>query len=66
METITELHDRAMEYTDHAYFAKKRGDSVAELDYNRQALKLEIKAAEMLRDRYDMEPSRSILYRSAA
>ena len=65
METITELHDRAMEYTDNAYFANKRGDPLAELDFNKQALDLEIKAVEMLRDRYDMEPSRSILYRSA-
>ncbi len=55
-----------MELADEAFFAKRRGnlDQAKKLIY--EAFKEERTAAEHLRDYYSSEPSRSILYRSAA
>jgi predicted helicase len=66
MNILKELHEKAMEYSDRAFIAKREGDSQNELMYSRLAFELEEKAAEILKDVLDAEPTRSILYRSAA
>jgi len=66
MTEITKLHDEAMDLADRAFLAKRRGDGPQSRDLYAQALALEIKAADLLRDQPSAEPSRSILYRSAA
>ena len=66
MSQINNLHDQAMAYIDEAFLAERRGDQAGAHEHYRKALKLEIEAAELLRDELTIEPSRSVLYRSAA
>lgn len=64
--SLTDTHDHAMEFVDQAFFARRRGDSNTAQNYLREAYNLERQAAEHLRNSLESEPSRSILYRSAA
>lgn len=66
MSKINNLHDRAMEFSDQAFFAKREGNMNSAKKFSRQAFELETQAAEMLKNNLDEEPSRSVLYRSAA
>ncbi len=66
MSKINDLHEKAMEFCDEAFFAKRNGDMDSFIRFSRQALELEVEAANLLKDNFDDEPSRSILYRSAA
>lgn len=66
MKKINDLHQQAMEFCDKAFLAKRQNDSVSALAFSQKALELEVKAAEVLRENFDVEPTRSILYRSAA
>ena len=66
MSKINDLHEQAMEFSDQAFFAKRKGDLASAMEFSRQALELETQAAEMLKDDLSKEPSRSVLYRSAA
>ena len=66
MSNINDLHDEAMEFSDQAFFAKRKGDLASAIEFSRQAMELETQAAEMLKDDLNEEPSRSVLYRSAA
>src|SRR5215213_2548735 len=66
MSTVRELHRQAMDLAELAYVARHYGESERAIDLARQALVYETQAAEMLVDRLDAEPSRSVLYRSAA
>ena len=66
MNKTTDLHEKAMEFHDEAFFAKRKGDLISAMKFSRQALELETQAAERLKDKLDEEPSRSVLYRSAA
>ena len=59
-------HRRAMEFVDAAFMARRSGDSQRERECILQALEKERQAAEAIAERYDLEPSRSALYRSAA
>ena len=59
-------HREAMEFVDAAFLARRSGDLHEEREYNRQALEKERQAANAIHDCYDLEPSRSVLYRSAA
>lgn len=59
-------HRRAMELVDAAFLARRSGDGQKERKCNLQALQLERQAANAIAERYDLEPSRSVLYRSAA
>lgn len=59
-------HREAMEFVDAAFLARRSGDLQREREYNLQALDKERQAANAIRDCYDLEPSRSVLYRSAA
>jgi tetratricopeptide (TPR) repeat protein len=64
MNQINELHEEAMDLADEGDRAKKRGDYAAAQTLYRRALELETHAAD--ETPIGTEPTRSILYRSAA
>lgn len=66
MKEVKELHEQAMQLVDQAFIAKKEGNTTLAESLTTKAFKLELKAANLLKDRLDVEPTRSILYRSAA
>lgn len=66
MEKIIFLHNQAMDLAEKAFLLKKEGDEVQALEQNRKALDLEKEAALLLRDEITIEPTRSVLFRSAA
>jgi hypothetical protein len=66
MNPIKQLHREAMDFFDRAEVAQIRGrtDDVPSLLL--QAYEKEREAAELVKDRLDLEPTRSVLFRSAA
>ena len=66
MPTVEELHTEAMDWAEEAFLAQKRGNEAEANKLFIKALKLEQEAAELLPLSEDSEPTRSILYRSAA
>lgn len=60
------LHHRAMELVDKALLAKRRGDQPLYQQSLREALALEKEAAGLVVGELDLEPTRSVLHRSAA
>lgn len=66
MNQIQELHQQAMDLAELAFTAKLRGDLEQTSQLNRQAFEKEAKAAGLLAANLDAEPTRSVLYRSAA
>jgi len=66
MKNINELHNEAMEFADLAYFEQqKNGKSNKFIEYSNKAFALEKEAALLLEKKYNSEPSRSILLKSA-
>jgi hypothetical protein len=61
-----ELHKEAMKLASEAYFAHFQGDVDRSDSLNREAFEREKEAAYLLRDTLDIEPTRSVLCRSAA
>lgn len=66
MKGVLELHRNAMWFADIAFIARHEGDSDRAKDYYLKALEQEREAAQLLVNDLDAEPTRSILYRSAA
>src|ERR1051326_2584275 len=66
MRSIEADHNRAMEYADRAHQAKQRGDATTASRNFADAFVLEKQAAEAMVPYMDVEPTRSILLRSAA
>jgi len=66
MSTVRDQHREAMDLADRADMEKRRGNVDTARQFYGQAFKLEQAAATALATRYQDEPSRSILYRSAA
>lgn len=66
MSTVNELHTKAMDLAEAAFFHSKKGEDILASRYFSQALELEQQAAFMLPLDRASEPSRSILFRSAA
>jgi len=66
MELIKQLHDEAMYYCQLAIMAYNRGSARIAKKLYKKALPYEVKAATLLGISEKNEPSRSILYRSAA
>ncbi|MGA7731460.1 MAG: hypothetical protein WCD37_09330 [Chloroflexia bacterium] len=64
--SMDELHDQAMELADQAFIAKRRGDLAAAQELYHRAFRLEAQAADLVKDDLSAEPTRSVLYRSAA
>ena len=66
MSQIQELHQQAMDLAEVAFTAKLRGDIEQANQLNWQAFEKEAKAAALLASNLEAEPTRSVLYRSAA
>ena len=66
MQTIETDHIHAIEYVDKAQEAKRRGDTDAVSLNFTEAFRLEKQAAEAIIPYVDVEPTRSVLLRSAA
>lgn len=66
MNEMKDLHRVAMERADLAVNAKRQGETAAAQRYFQEAVELESKAALMLADDMLAEPTRSVLFRSAA
>ncbi len=66
MSKLQELHKKAMDLAEQADLAKLRGNATKVQEFLRQALALESEAAQMIADDLMAEPTRSVLYRSAA
>lgn len=66
MSDVRELHNQAMALAEKASVAKLNGELQRANDLLLQAYKNELEAANLLRDISSPEPTRSILYRSAA
>lgn len=66
VESVTLLHRQAMEQADCAIAAKLKGDLRAANHYFREAFRMESEAAALLEGKANVEPTRSVLLRSAA
>jgi hypothetical protein len=66
MKKMSKQHDRAMAIADDADLASKRGDEAEAARLYRAAFDLERAAADGTANHLDLEPTRSILHRSAA
>lgn len=66
MNNVTDMHSRAMELYDAALAARRAGDEDAFRKNVNLALEAEAAAAEDFAKTHGLEPTRSILYRSAA
>jgi len=66
MSGVKTTHRDAMEQTDLALAARQQGDEVLALRHFHKAYELEAQAAAAYATRLDAEPTRSVLFRSAA
>lgn len=66
MSKINQLHDKAMDIAEKAFLAQQAGDKTTFVRLSKEAFLLEKTAAMALKDKADLEPSRSILFKSAA
>lgn len=66
MTTVRELHTRAMELAQQAILARSHGEVRAAIELAGQACELEEQAARQIPTTSEAEPTRSILFRSAA
>lgn len=65
-KNIKQLHNQAMNLAENAFLAQQKGDTNAFILLSKEAFLLEKSAAIMLQNQSDSEPSRSILFKSAA
>ena len=63
---INELHHKAMALADEAFYAKREGELEAAQSKYLEAFEFEKAAAMLLVNEYSQEPTRSVLFRSAA
>jgi IrrE N-terminal-like domain len=61
-----ELHNKAMELFDASFLARRKGDEFQTRRFLAQALKAEAAAADSVANDHSLEPTRSVLHRSAA
>lgn len=66
MNQIKQVHRQAMEFADQAFLAKLEGNTKRAHELLLQALDHEIRATELVANNLKLEPTRSVLYRSAA
>lgn len=64
--TPKQMHRSAMQYAQEALVARDSGDQVTAMNLFVRAFELEKNAALSFKDQYDHEPTRGILFRSAA
>ncbi|MEM9885409.1 MAG: hypothetical protein AAF849_05910 [Bacteroidota bacterium] len=63
---LNDLHKRAMHLADEAFYAKKDGQNTLAQEKYLEAFEYEKAAAMLLVQNYEMEPTRSVFFRSAA
>jgi hypothetical protein len=63
---INRLHQMAMDLVDQALLARQRGDLTVSFQYVKSAFLKEQEAANLIAPNVELEPSRSVLHRSAA
>lgn len=66
MSSINQFHNRAMDLAENAFLAQQKGDTNAFIQLSKEAFLSEKAAAMLLLNQADSEPSRSILFKSAA
>jgi hypothetical protein len=74
MQNVETLYHQAMELVDdlrsvgdhRAVLARQQGDESASLEFLQSAFQQERSAADLVADQWDLEPTRSVLHRSAA
>lgn len=66
MQDLERLHQEAMELVDQVVLARQRGDDEAIHALSRAAFAKERAAADWVAGQLDLEPTRSVLHRSAA
>jgi hypothetical protein len=66
MSKVRELHDAAMQWAEKALVARRQNDKALVIDYSEKAFRLEAEAAALIPNEKASEPTRSILYCSAA
>jgi hypothetical protein len=66
MKKIDVIHNQAMEIAQKALLLQRQGNSDDFVKLSKEAFLLEKQAAMFLKDKFDVEPNRSILYKSAA
>ena len=66
MNSIRELHEKAMDIAERAYVARIKGDHKLSIQLSAEAYQYEEQAARLMPIRDAPEPTRSVLYRSAA
>jgi hypothetical protein len=66
MKTPKELHENAMTIYEESLVAQTKGNEKERFSLLEKALKLEKEAAFSLKERYDLEPTRSKLFASCA
>jgi hypothetical protein len=66
MQDVETLHREAMALVDQAVLARQRGDTAALQEFAKAAFMQERLAADLVADQWSLEPTRSVLHRSAA
>jgi len=66
MQDVETLHREAMELVDQTVLARHSGDRTKALELARAAFNKEKAAAEVVAYQFELEPTRSVLHRSAA
>lgn len=66
MQDLEILHREAMELVDQAVLARQQGNAEAVVMLARAAFLKEREAADLVANRFDLEPTRAVLHRSAA
>jgi hypothetical protein len=66
MQNIETLHKEAMKLVDLVVLARQRGDAVGVAELSIAAFTKEQAAADLVANQFDLEPTRSVLHRSAA
>lgn len=66
MKEISDLHHRAMALADTAMLAKLQGNHARYRNFIKRAFAYEKQAADLCADDLSLEPTRSVLHRSAA
>lgn len=64
--TVASLHREAMELGDKSFLARRYGKREEYLRLTKLAYEKEAAAADLMVDEFDIEPTRSVLHRSAA
>ncbi|GJD19909.1 hypothetical protein Desac_0621 [Rivularia sp. IAM M-261] len=66
MQDVEILHQEAMELVDQAFLARQKGDATAAVELTKAAFAQERAAADLVANLFELEPTRSVLHRSAA